>query len=138
MGYNLYITRRKYHFDEEGPTISEEEWRDLVESDPELSFRSKDDIHLAFWNGQCEYPDPWFAYDRNYGSIDTKNPDEPIIAKMIQMAERLTAKVQGDDGEVYRSPSDWYHEDNEERPSGETIKETRTDGLPWWKRLLGF
>ncbi|MDX1928736.1 MAG: hypothetical protein SFV81_19560, partial [Pirellulaceae bacterium] len=93
MGYNLYITRRKNHFDEDGPSISEDEWREFVESDPELSFKTQDDMRVALWSGQSEYPDPWFAYDSKYGSIDTKNPDEPIIEKMIQMATCLNAKV---------------------------------------------
>lgn len=138
MGYYLYITRRKNHSDEEGPSITEDEWRELVESDPELSFSSDGNIWMALWDGQCKYPDPWFAYDPNYGSIDTKNPDEPIIEKMIQMATRLKAKVQGDDCEVYRSPSDFYFEDDEELPKDVKTHKAQSVGLPWWKRLLGL
>ena len=138
MGYNLYITRRRNHFDDEGPSILEDEWRELVESDPELSFKTKDDIRMASWAGQCEYPDPWFAYDSKYGSIDTKNPDEPIIDKMIQMAARLNAKVQGDDLEVYRSPSDFFYEDDDDTPNDDKVQMTQSIRIPWWKRLLGL
>jgi len=50
----------------------------------------------------------WFQDD-----IYTKNPDEPILAKMLQIASALGARVQGDDGEIYRSANfqDYYHED---------------------------
>ncbi len=130
MGYNLYITRRKYHFDEDGPSISEEEWQTLVDSDPELSFRRDDDPLTANWNGDCRYPDPWFAYSVDYGAIDTKNPDDAIVTKMIQIAAKLNAKVQGDDGEVYRSPTDTYFEDDDTDAESDVKP-------PWWKRLLG-
>jgi hypothetical protein len=130
MGYNLYITRRKYHFDEDGPSITEDEWRALVDADPELSFKRNDDPLTALWSGDCRYPDPWFAYSAEYGAIDTKNPDNAIVNKMLQMAAALNAKVQGDDGEVYRSPTDTYFEDDHNGKSDA--------GLPWWKRLLGL
>ncbi|GAA5509159.1 hypothetical protein [Novipirellula caenicola] len=127
MGYNLYITRRKYHFEEEGPSITIDEWRAFVDADPELSFSHRDEALTAIWNGKCEYPDPWFAYSEDYGSIETKNPDVPIVNKMIQMAARLDAKVQGDDGEIYKTPSETYFEDEDDL-STSTIR-------PWWRRL---
>jgi hypothetical protein len=135
MGYNLYITRRKRHFDPDGPSISEDEWRQLVDSDPELRFEADDNIHTAFWNGPSEYPDPWFAYDPQYGAIDTKNPDGPMIYKMLHMASLLGAKVQGDDLEVYRTPTDTYFEDDE--TLGSPANPPPAYAKPWWKRLLG-
>jgi hypothetical protein len=129
MGYNLYITRRKDHWDEDGPSITEGEWRTLVEADPELDFRDCNNPLLATWSGESTHPDPWFDYSAEYGSIDTKNPDEPIIAKMLEMAKKLNAKVQGDDGEVYTSPTTYLDEDNET---------TECESRPWWKRILGI
>jgi hypothetical protein len=41
----------------------------------------------------------WFAYWR--GEIRVKNPDDEIIRKMWLVAQSLSAKVQGDDGETY-------------------------------------
>jgi hypothetical protein len=39
---------------------------------------------------------------RSFGrQCDVKNPDEEILCKMSKLAQRLSAKVQGDDGEVY-------------------------------------
>ena len=48
-----------------------------------------------------KYPTAWLDWD--HGDIYTKNPDEPILAKMLLIASALGAKVQGDDGEFYRS-----------------------------------
>jgi hypothetical protein len=42
---------------------------------------------------------PWFDYRR--GRIVVKNPDQEILRKMWLLAQRLSAKVQGDDGETY-------------------------------------
>jgi len=36
MGYNVYITRRKNWFAEDGPEISLKEWVDLVRTDDEM------------------------------------------------------------------------------------------------------
>lgn len=93
MGYTLDITRRRYHFDEDGPRITEEEWRALVDRDPELEFRDPHNPLLASWSGVSRYPDPWFDYGD--GRIDTKNPDPPIIAKMLGGAAELGARVRG-------------------------------------------
>src|SRR3954467_11033594 len=36
MGYDLHITRKENWTDDGGPTISEAEWRRVIEEDPEL------------------------------------------------------------------------------------------------------
>jgi uncharacterized heparinase superfamily protein len=38
--------------------------------------------------------------------VFTKNPDRAILAKLLQLAQRLEARVQGDEGEFYRRPED--------------------------------
>jgi hypothetical protein len=125
MGYKLYVTRRKDHWDEDGPRITEDEWRSLVERDPVLEFKEPRDPLSASWHGSSLYPETWFCYDDRYGCIDTKNPDPPTIEKMLRIASELGGKVQGDDGETYRSPTESYYEE-EARPR-----------RPWWRRLLG-
>ena len=40
------------------------------------------------------------------GDIFTKNPDPSTIEKMISIAKKLNARVQGDDGEIYISGTD--------------------------------
>lgn len=85
MGYELHITRKANWYDEEGRGITLDEWDKLAAGDPDL---------LSFhFNGPF--------YDDATGNIATKNPEKPIRVKMHRMAQRLDAKVQGDDLEFY-------------------------------------
>jgi hypothetical protein len=99
MGYNLYITRAKWHYQNEGYWIPADEWLRYVERDPELQLAGYNGDYFALWNGKSEYPDPWLDWAR--GNIYSKSPDDAIIGKMVAIAKDLGAKVQGDDGEVY-------------------------------------
>jgi hypothetical protein len=105
MGYDIHITRAPNWFDNAGYEISLQEWLELVSSDPELSLDTENGSYCATWSGQCSYPwGGWFDWFE--GNIYTKNPDRCIIAKMLQLAVSLNAKVQGDGGEVYSTTED--------------------------------
>jgi hypothetical protein len=99
MGYDLHITRAKFHFENEGAWITADEWLRYVEEDPELKLAGYNGDYHALWSGKSEYPDPWLDWFN--GNIYTKNPDDPLIDKMVEIAKELKAKVQGDDGEIY-------------------------------------
>ena len=45
-------------------------------------------------------PEPWL--DWHDGAIYSKNADPALIDKMVAIARQLHARVQGDDGEIYR------------------------------------
>jgi hypothetical protein len=105
MGYDLHITRADCWFQNEGREIAWDEWLGLVASDPELTLDPKNGDEYALWSGRSRYADPWIAWSQ--GNIDSKNPDRAIVAKMIQIAARLGARVQGDDGEFYDEPPEW-------------------------------
>ncbi|MGN6505181.1 MAG: hypothetical protein ACTHM6_06410 [Tepidisphaeraceae bacterium] len=96
MGYDLHITRKENWSDEEGELITSSEWVGVLDSDPELSRATDtgDDTLAGALKGETVF---WF----DNGEITCKNPDESIIQKMVQIAERLGANVQGDDGERY-------------------------------------
>src|SRR5687767_8616171 len=103
MGYDLHITRKEDWSEEDGPTISEAEWRRVIEEDPELQLdtdtrcaMSDGEYVFAAWNGE---PGALGYYN---GEITANSPDEPLIRKMVAVAERLNANVQGDDGVRYR------------------------------------
>lgn len=103
MGYDLHITRKASWSDEDGATISEQEWRRVIEEDQELKLdtetrcvMSDGQYVFASWNGQAG------ALGYHDGQITSKNPPEPLIRKMVAIAQRLNANVQGDDGEVYQ------------------------------------
>jgi hypothetical protein len=97
MCYDLRITRKTPWTGEDGPTISADEWLSLLDADPELSCASNpgDDSLAGAWKGETLF---WFAD----GEVCCKNRDEPTVRKMVSMAERLGAMVQGNDGKVYR------------------------------------
>jgi hypothetical protein len=116
MGYELHITRKEHWWDPEGPEISMAEWLALVAADPEMRLDGYaearlDNGHvlrteqegLSVWTAYSEHGRggnmAWFAYWR--GEITVKNPDDEIIRKTWLVAQFLSAKVQGDDGETY-------------------------------------
>ena len=99
MGYDLHITRRQDWSDENDRSISLDEWRSYVESDPELRMDDSLGEHFAVWSGPSAHELPWLAWAN--GNIDSKNPDQPLIQKMVAVAAALGASVQGDDGERY-------------------------------------
>ena len=99
MGYNLHITRAKFHYNNDGQWIPAEEWLRYIEQDPELSLAGYNGDYFAIWSGPSSYPDPWLDWSR--GNIYSKNPDDALIDKMVEIAKKFNAIVQGDDGEVY-------------------------------------
>jgi hypothetical protein len=104
MGYDLHITRKEFSASVDGPAISPEEWLAVVADDPELTIRVLNNSnglsnpYFADWSGSGKYP-CWLDYSN--GNLYTKNPTNEMIDKMVQIAKRLDAKVQGDEGEVY-------------------------------------
>ena len=104
MGYDLHITRAEFHATNEGCEITADEWMRYVASDLELRRSLNRGEYFVTWSGRSKYPDPWL--DWFGGNIYTKNPDKAIVEKMLQIAQRLGARVQGDDGEFYEDTSE--------------------------------
>ena len=101
MGYEFHITRAKSWALNTKNRISAEEWLAYVEKDPELSLWAHGGPYFAKWNRESTLDEPWL--DWHDGNIETKNPDEALIDKMMAIARELGATVQGDDGEIYQS-----------------------------------
>ncbi len=115
MGYELHIVRRVNWEDDEDSHISLEEWLNYVESDTELELTNGFEMKLpdrtssfhripgfCNWTGhstKTEADKPWFHY--GFGMISAKYPDDDTIRKMLMIAGKLNARVQGDDGEFY-------------------------------------
>jgi hypothetical protein len=102
MGYDLHITRASHWSDNEKLEITLEEFKQIVEQDPELEADKEDH---TFINWRKEGVEASWLWWRD-GDIFTKNPDPPTIEKMISIAKKLNARVQGDDGEIYISSTD--------------------------------
>jgi hypothetical protein len=103
MGYVLHITRKEDWTNDTGPTIDEAEWRLLIQEDPELALdldtrcvMTRGEVIFAAWKSEKG------ALGWCGGEVTASNPDETLIAKMVQIARKLDARVQGDDGEIYR------------------------------------
>jgi hypothetical protein len=106
MGYDVHITRAADWTDSESDPITPAEWLGFVAADPEL--------RLAPECGFGEYFATWTVdgvertwFDLGEGDIQTKNPERDTIRKMLEIAARFGAKVQGDDGEVYPTADHW-------------------------------
>ena len=94
MGYDVYITRRKQRSD--GADISLDEWIAQLKSDPEMRL---DNVAEAV--APTGDPGHEVLFDYRRGRIVVKNPDETILRKMWSLAQKLSAKVEGDEGESY-------------------------------------
>jgi hypothetical protein len=99
MGYDLHITRKEYWASPEGPVIPLSEWTAYVATDPEI---------VQDWDNDgpentrfISHPDQWPIWWSERGEIYTKNPDPLVIAKLVQIAKRLDARVVGDNDEIY-------------------------------------
>lgn len=99
MGYDVHITRARDWSDNVGYEISAREWLDLVATDLELVPEPSNGDYFVIWRESANHPEAWF--DWSSGNIYTKYPDKPTLRKMLQIAGRLNARVQGDDGEIY-------------------------------------
>jgi hypothetical protein len=103
MGYDLHITRRT-DWSTTGNDITADEWLAYVARDSELSLWPENGPCMARWTGESKHADAWLDWFQ--GNVYSKNPDEALILKMVQIAKELRGQVQGDDGEIYRSRRD--------------------------------
>jgi hypothetical protein len=137
MGYDIHITRKENWFDENDTNeITLNEWIDYIKSDNEMRLENQATAMndngfevnyksngLAVWTSYSksglDNNNAWF--DLRAGNVTVKNPDEEIRNKIINIANRLNAKVQGDDGETYDTKVI-----TRENPMTK-------DKRPWWK-----
>lgn len=116
MGYETHITRKENWFDKDGPVITVAEWEQLVAEDAEMRMDGFaeaispsgeiiriENEGIAVWTGHASGGESddvaWFSFRR--GKITVKNADVEVLIKMGEIARRLSAKVQGDEGELY-------------------------------------
>ncbi|RDJ19744.1 hypothetical protein DWF00_27435 [Bosea caraganae] len=116
MGYDIHITR-KLHWSDDGPIITLDEWLAYVARDPEMRLDGFAETIVgggAVLRIESRGLSVWRAYSHNgingdmawfdwsvSGSIIVKNPDMEILGKMWRIAQALSAKVEGDEGEIY-------------------------------------
>jgi hypothetical protein len=121
MGYDLHITRAADWTESEDAPITAEEWLVVVAADPEMTIFSANGPYFAVWNGTGQLAESWL--DWSEGQVFTKNPTRRELAKMLQIAGRLGAKVIGDEGEVYARIEDLPNGGGAKAPAARR----------WWK-----
>lgn len=137
MAYDLHITRQEAWFEDDPERkIALEEWLAIIESDPQLRLDEEcretiDGVSLhgalpgtAVWTYGAE-GEKHSRFHYSDGNIDARNPDEESIAQMLRIADKLGAKVVGDDDELHRSES------VPETPLPAAAPEAKKK--PWWK-----
>lgn len=109
MGYDLHLTKADDWVDAKDHPIEPADWLALVDSDHELSMSPSDFYERRTPDGNLERVSAtaWIAGSSECtfwfqdGEVTAKNPDDAATLKLIGIAERLGARVLGDDGEVY-------------------------------------
>ena len=102
MGYDIHLTRADDWHANEGKEISDSEWLGVVAEEPDLQPDPANGRYSVNWTA---VDGAWFDWYR--GNVFTTNPDRAVLEKALQLAERLNATVQGDDGRVYQAAEDW-------------------------------
>ena len=123
--YGFHITRRPF-WEAEGPAITPREWLEYVRNDPELELIESEGPHFVLWNGPSKLEEPWLDWED--GEVFTEDPDRALVDKMIAIAQKLKAEVQGDEGETYTDSSEVV-DPGEEKKSA--------DKQSFWKKLFG-
>jgi len=108
MGVEFHITRADFWAENDDEQISSDEWLDIVNNDPELSLSTQNGEFHAIWSGEGSDGEDWL--DWSEGNIKTKWPPSPLYRKMLQISQKLYARVMDDDGTLYEGPDDWQYD----------------------------
>jgi len=105
MSIYVYVTRKPDPLEDEGPDISEQEWIELIKSDPDLAIGGPPGDHprdpriYAVWASYPEGYPAWFALSA--GSIEVKGIDDALLAKLRYFAAKLGARIVSEMGEEF-------------------------------------
>lgn len=139
MGYDLYITRADDWKENDRAPITAAEWMALVRADPTLTPDPLLGPYFVRWTGPSRHDDPWL--DWRDGNVFSKYPDSALLRKMVAVADRLGARVQGEDGEPYTGDEpldEWL--DRGQGPVWASLElrvpQSTAPGRPWWRRIF--
>jgi hypothetical protein len=98
-GYDVHITRKAQWSDDTGPRITIGEWLDYVKSDPEVKRDPLNSANDFIVTSSSESFPMWF--EPSLGELRMKDPSDKALSKLIEIAKKMHARLQGDDGEIY-------------------------------------
>jgi hypothetical protein len=105
MGYDLHITRKEHWFDEVGLAITRDEWMALMAADPSIRI-DRENCNEDPPNIFSVWDDPnspagifWINWTER--GVSARHQGKHFVRKVHEIATKLGATVQGDDGEVY-------------------------------------
>jgi len=105
MSYNAYITRANFWAENQGFEIPAAEWLQLIDGDNELEQGEGNGPFFAVFTGSDSSGNLWI--DWSEGNLFASYPNRALQKKLLQVADKLSAIVQGDDGEVYTTIDDF-------------------------------
>lgn len=127
MGWELHIVRTENWFDSASNPITSEEWVQLIDNDEELSIDKRNGDYFTRWSNHQAHDESWLDWDD--GRIYSKQPEEALYWKMLQIAKNLGAVVVDDDDRKYLLPSDLKN------PSwANTLTDNKK--TPLWRKLM--
>ena len=112
MGYDVHVHRAEHWLDAEADPITLDEWRAYVDGCDDLRMDDAaetttpagdtiriDSPGIAVWKPVEAAGGGWLMWSD--GAIVVKNPDQPFLRRMHEIATALGAKVQGEEDELY-------------------------------------
>jgi hypothetical protein len=120
MSYDVHIHRADDHVDAAENPIPREDWEAWVTNASDFRFSESDYVMFQYEDGVrkerlavwMEHPEDeevaLYYYD---GSVVTGNPDVHTVRRMVNIADDLGARLQGDDGEFYGADGEPLPED---------------------------
>lgn len=106
LSYDIWVTRahaldQARHF-----PISMREWLTVADADPDLRLSRDDFLDRVSDAGEPERVHPWLIISLPGepplwfmdGAVQTTNADQPVVAKLVQLALKLRAQVLDENG----------------------------------------
>ncbi|MEP1231191.1 MAG: hypothetical protein ABJG88_10985 [Litorimonas sp.] len=114
MGYDLHIHRKENWFDENSSKpITYEEWQTVAKADKDLEVIGTAGDILSYGSTNSNTDTVGFHWTQN--EIQVTFRGNAAIIKAYELAQILGAKLQGDEGEVYRTDGSSYFEDPDDQ-----------------------
>ena len=101
MSICVFITRKDNPLEDDGPTITEEDWRNVAASSADFRVPTTEDLaesdypgapteRALIWTAHPEDPGVWFVWSD--GQVEVQDPDEAMVARMKRLADPLGAR----------------------------------------------